>query len=136
MCDECDVLRERIVQLESELRQQPTVEARQALSMLLAQRGKPYGRPQIASFIAALHAAWGRPLSANRLLMLIPPHNHHEDERFPEIVKQWACWARKAIGGECIRTIHGVGYCLTPEGLAKVDFLLAYAARAHFRTAA
>lgn len=80
-------------------------------------------RPAAARTVAALYAAKGRPLSRFDILERVPPTKEpHADplDRGANIASVWISCARKGLGPGVIATVHGSGYRLTPEGMARV----------------
>jgi DNA-binding response OmpR family regulator len=116
-CPRCEDLREEVEDLKRELglsiRQYDAHTLRLALRLDAAE----------ASIVCALHQGKGRVISHWKLCETLPTHN--EDRYEDGLIKVYISRIRKKIGAQCIRTVWGQGYALTPEGQAKTAEVLA-----------
>jgi DNA-binding response OmpR family regulator len=111
MCAECDELRERVAYLEGELGL--ALEATK-----LARLKSTFGlSPYLAKFLLALYAAKGSARTVLQLMDAVPPQDHAR-ERGQDIVAVWACHLRRKLGKDALENCYGVGYRLTPRGIA------------------
>lgn len=123
MCERCEELQEEIAWLKSELGLlTSTAQHDKLLQYLKALYAA--ATPSIASMILALRGANGRPMERLQLLDAMPSPGGREDRGY-SFVNTQVCHARRALGKAAIRNVWGVGYCLTPAGLAMVDEALA-----------
>jgi DNA-binding response OmpR family regulator len=126
-CASYEELQERVAWLESELglqRDAAVIEKlKQAMAGALAHPHRSRG--QAAALVAALYAAKGRPVSALQIFEAVPAKDAvSDDDRRPNNISVWVVTARKALGRDAIENIHGKGYYLTEEGMAKVAAIL------------
>jgi len=80
---------------------------------------------QPAKLIATLYHS-PRPISYDVLDELMPS-TIGDDRKFRTLFNTLACYARRALGQDAIRTLRGWGYELTPAGRALVEAELAAA---------
>lgn len=130
MCRDCDALRERLEDLQDEVRElrrelgQITNEAEvDAIYRQLKVGGM--NRRGSAQVISILYGAKGKPVSRYSLLRAIPTRYGGEPmDREAKIIDVWVSFARKTFGREYLQTVQGVGYRLTDAGMAKVSEIL------------
>ena len=77
-----------------------------------------------ARILSALYAARGRPVSNWRLAEAAPPGRMTADRNDVAAVKVWISRIRRKLGADAVLTIHGLGYALSPAGMAIVDAAL------------
>lgn len=122
-CQHCAEKDERIAWLESELGTRTDFERIDAIRRALKRSGRNRGG-NTARLIEALYAAKGRMLTRWQLMVAMPPEDHGEDERNPNMVSVYVAWARKGIGHDGIESVWGSGYRITEAGMARVAEIL------------
>ena len=118
-CDRCEELEERVKWLEGELGLQHS--ARESSVV-----GETFGlTPMETWFVLAIYKARGRPVDRNWLLDSRPYSKAFRSE-YPSInmLRVYITKVRKGVGKDAIGTQWGVGYYMTPEGIAKIDAAL------------
>lgn len=74
--------------------------------------------------LSALYAGKGHPVSNWRLADAAPAGRMTADRNDIAAVKVWISRLRKKLGADAISTTFGLGYALTPRGIALVDAAL------------
>lgn len=128
----CPACYQKIEDLEEEnrhLRRQlclSTDERDVALLTEAFQRKFTEARPAVARVVSYLHAAKGRPVHWLALLDVIPARYIRSGavDRQDNLVRVWICCARKYLGKDAIKTVHGIGYRITDIGAARVAEIL------------
>lgn len=69
--------------------------------------------PQERAVLGALYRCYPRPVDKERLLDLMPGHDHVED-RCAQLVVVKVCHLRKKLGAAAIESVSGLGYRLSP----------------------
>lgn len=121
-CD-CEALRDRVAELESELGLRRQAELMHALA-LVGRELSDRRAPSASRILAALYAAKGRPVSTDNLMRAAPNKGYHEDERLRNIVSVYVYYLRKALGKDAIETVYGFGYRLSAKGMAQAAAML------------
>lgn len=75
--------------------------------------------------LSALYASRGHPVSNWRLADAAPAGRMTADRNDMAAVKVWISRLRKKLGADAVLTIRGLGYALTPIGVAQVEAALA-----------
>lgn len=122
-CEHCEELKERIAWLESELGLQRDFDALKKIHGEM-KGSTPNPKWSVARMLLAMYAAKGRPMSRAQMLEASPPRSRGEDDRAFSLTSVWVCKAREIFGREIIENVWGVGYRLTPVGMAKIAAIL------------
>ena len=120
-CARCEELELRVTWLEEELGLQTREEQLDAIRIALK------CAPMEAWFLLTLWKAKGRPVDRYWLLSARPALRNVTNTEDPSLnmLRVYITKARKAIGPGCIRSVWGKGYSMTPEGMDKMNALMA-----------